>query len=169
MVTIGDVFSVVSAIIAICVSAWAMMLAVTLLFTARAESARQELEGRPWKSFLIGLLTLSTLGVFSLGMIGAPMPAIKLAGLILSLGLLSIAAVGAGGLALMVGRRMQPLDPSLSAYRAVGRGAAILVAATLVPFVGWWVFGPIVLAASLGAGFSAVFNRAPRRLMEPVG
>jgi uncharacterized protein (DUF2062 family) len=59
---------------------------------------------------------------------------------------------------------MQPMDPSLSAYKAVGRGAAIVVVASLLPFVGWWVFMPIVLAVSLGSGIAALMARAPSRL-----
>lgn len=164
MVTIGDVFSVVAAIFAICISAWALLLTMTLLFTQRSEAACRAIENRPWKAFLIGLAILAFFGTLSLGLLSNPAPGVKLAGMMLMLGLLSIASVGAGGLSLLAGRRMQPMDPSLSAYKAVGRGAAIVVVASLLPFVGWWVFTPIVLAVSLGSGVAALLARAPARL-----
>jgi hypothetical protein len=164
MVTIGDVFSVIAGILAICASAWALMLVMTLLFTHRSEAACRDIETRPWKAFFIGLAILVFLGTLSLALLGNPIPAIKLAGMVLMLALLSIASVGAGGLSLLIGRRMQPLDPSLSAYKAVGRGAAIVVVASLLPFVGWWVFMPIVLAVSLGSGVTALMARVPSRL-----
>ena len=162
MVTIGDVFSVVAAILAICVSAWAFMLTTALLFRQRTHIAQSDIEARPWRAFGIGLLLLLTIGVVSLGMIGNPIPGIKLMGTLLMLGLLSIAAVGGGGLAQLIGERMRPMDPALSAYGAIGRGAAIIVVAGLLPLVGWWVFAPVVLAVSLGSGVFALFARQQR-------
>ena|SRR5687768_6524240 len=164
MVTIGDVFSVVAAIFAICISAWALLLTMTLLFTQRSEAACRHIETRPWKAFFVGFAILAFFGTLSLVLMGAANPGVKLSGVLLMLGLLSIASVGAGGLSLLAGRRMQPMDPSLSAYKAVGRGAAIVVIASLLPFVGWWVFTPIVLAVSLGSGIAALLARSPSRL-----
>lgn len=159
MVTIGDVFSVVAAILAICASAWAFMLTTTLLFPQRTGNAHSAIEARPWRAFVVGLSLLLTFGFVSLAMIGNPIPGVKLLGTFLMLGLLSVAALGGGGLAQLIGERMRPMDPSLSAYGAVGRGAAIIVVAGLLPLIGWWVFTPIVLAISLGAGVSALLTR----------
>ena len=159
MVTIGDVFTVVAAILAICVSAWAFMLTTALLFRRRTQIAQGAIESRPWKAFGIGSLILLTIGVASLRMIGDPIPGVKLIGTLLMLGLLSVAAVGGGGLAQLIGERMRPMDPALSAYGAIGRGAAIIVVAGLLPLIGWWVFAPVVLAISLGSGVTALSAR----------
>lgn len=159
MVTIGDVFSVVAALFAVCLSSWALMLATTLLFPQKTRYAQTEITRRPWRAFLSGLLILLVAGTIGLAMAANPAPGVKLAGIMVLLAVLSVACVGAGGLSSLVGERMQPMDPSLSAYKAVGRGAAIVVGATLLPFVGWWVFTPIVLAVSFGAGLSALTTR----------
>lgn len=159
MVTIGDVFSVVAALLAVCFSAWALMLATTLLFTNRTQIAQRAIVARPWRAFFGGLALMLIVGTFALALVANPLPLAKLFGIVILLALLSVAAIGAGGLSSLVGERMQPMDPSLSAYKAVGRGAAIVVGATLLPFVGWWVFTPIVLAISLGAGVSAIMAR----------
>jgi hypothetical protein len=161
MVTIGDVFSVVSLIFAICISAWATLLGTALLFRQRTDLAQRAIENRPWRAFFGGLFVLLIVGTIAIGLISNPVPVIKLSGTILALGLLSIAAIGAGGLCQLIAGRMQPLDPTLSPYRAIGRSAAILVIAGLLPLVGWWVFMPVVLAVSLGAGFSALMARSP--------
>jgi hypothetical protein len=159
MVTIGDVFSVIAAILAICGSAWALMLTTALLFRQRTLSSQLSIEGHPWRSFLIGFALLLTVGVVALGMVGNANPGIKLLGTMLTLGLLSVAAIGGGGLAQLIGERLRHLDPSLSPYAAVVRGAGIIVVAGLLPLVGWWVFMPIVLAISLGSGVSSLFAR----------
>jgi len=159
MVTIGDVFSVVAALLTVCFSAWAVMLATTLLFTNRTQNAQRAIVARPWRAFFGGLALMLIVGTTALALAANPIPGIKLIGVMFLLALLSVAAIGAGGLSSLVGERMQPMDPSLSAYKAVGRGAAIVVGATLLPFVGWWVFTPIVLAISLGAGVSALMAR----------
>lgn len=160
MVTIGDVFSVIAALFAVCLSSWALMLVLTLLFPQRAQVVQTTITERPWRAFFVGLSLLLVVGTLALALSANPVPAVKLVGIVMLLALLSVAALGAGGLSLLIGQRMQPMDPSLSAYKAVGRGAAIVVAATLLPLVGWWVFTPIVLAMSLGAGVSAMLSRA---------
>ncbi|HRK20250.1 MAG TPA: hypothetical protein PLX06_00475 [Fimbriimonadaceae bacterium] len=161
MVTIGDVFSVIAAIFAVCLSSWALMLATTLLFPQKTQVAQNALTGKPWMSFFGGLILLIVGGGFGVALSANPIPGVKLFGAVILLALLSVAVVGAGGLSFLIGQRMQPMDPSLSAYKAVGRGAAIVVTATLLPFVGWWVFTPVVLAMSLGAGVSALLSRQP--------
>ncbi len=166
MVTIGDVFSVVSLIFAICISTWALLLGSALLFRQRTDIAQQTIENRPWKSFFVGFALLLVVGTLGMGMVANPNPAVKLLGTFIVLGLLSIAAIGAAGLSQLIGARMQPMDPSLSAYRAIGRGAMIVVVAGLLPLVGWWVFTPIVLSVSLGAGLSALNARRHRSLVE---
>lgn len=159
MVTIGDVFSVVALLLAVCFSAWALMLATTLLFSQKTQFAQRAIVTRPWRAFFGGFALLLVVGTIAFALAANPNPGVKLFGITILLMLLSVAAIGAGGLSSLVGERMQPMDPSLSAYKAVGRGAAIVVVATLLPFVGWWVFTPIVLSVSLGAGVAALIAR----------
>lgn len=167
MVTIGDVFSVVAALVAICASTWALILTMTLLFQRRIHTAQSVIEGRPWRAFLFGLALMLIVGTVGVGMLGNPVPGVKLFGMLITLAILSVAAVGAGGLSQLVGERMQPMDPNMSPYKAVGRGAGFVVVAGLLPFVGWWVFAPIVLIVSLGAGMMALMARSQSSPMEP--
>ena len=57
---------------------------------------------------------------------------------------------------------MMPLDPSLTAFRATSRGAALTLVCCLLPIVGWWVFMPAALAISLGAGALALMEHQSR-------
>lgn len=166
MVTIGDVFSVVSILFGVCLSTWALLLGSTLLFRQRTQTAQETIDRHPWKSFFFGLVILAFAGTISVAMVANPVPGIKLLGTMGVLALLSVAAIGAGGLAQLVGDRIRPMDPTLTPFRAVGRGAMILVVAGLLPLVGWWVFAPIVLAVSLGAGLFALVARPEGTMAE---
>lgn len=156
MVYVGDVLSVVATIFGLFITAWAASVAIMLLLpnaTARARSAAEETPGR---SIFSGILLLSTLGFLGLAMLAAANPLVKLAGWILTLTLLGIAAVGTAGISQAAGGRIRQFEPEMSAYPAMVRGAAYVVGATMLPILGWFLFAPLLLAASLGAGWKAM-------------
>ncbi len=136
------------------------MLGVALVFSARTGSAERHLAQSPWRTLLIGLVVMGGGGFLSVALMASPLPGPKFAGFVGSLALLCVAIVGMGGLAALFGKRIQPLEPSLSSFRALSRGAGLIVAATLLPLVGWFVFTPLVLIYGAGAGVQALFSSA---------
>lgn len=164
MVSIGDSFSVVAVLGGICLSAWALILAVALVFPRKADEARSRLTHRPWASFFIGLLGWATLGVLGLALISSPLPPAKLIGWGMVMALLCIAAVGSAGLAIVAAERMKTLSPGVTDYAALSKSAAFLVIAGLVPILGWFLIVPFLIFASTGAGFVALLAR--ERLAE---
>jgi hypothetical protein len=157
--TIGDVFSVVASIFGIFLTAWAATVALSLLLANVVERARKETD-RPKVMLLRGLVFVLTIGFPGFAMLASPVPLLKIVGFGLLLGLLTMAAIGLSGLAQAAGRRIQDLDSTMATYPAVVRGAAFTVGATLLPIVGWFGLGPILLILSLGAGSAAVFSYA---------
>ncbi len=165
--TIGDVFSVVAGILGTFLTWWAAVVAAGLLFPNPTERARRALE-EPKRTTGFGFVLALTLGLLSVGMSASPLPVIKGLGMILLFWLLALAILGTAGVAALVGRRIQDLDPSLAAYPASVRGAAFVVGGTLLPFLGWFAFAPFLLAASLGAGWKAVVPAPRRRAISEV-
>jgi hypothetical protein len=159
--TIGDVFSVVAAIFGIFLTSWATVVGVALLMPNAAERSRRALD-EPKKAILRGVLILVPLLTIGVILLSLPLPLIKMAGWVITLGWMSLAAIGASGLAQAAGRRIQDLDSSIGAYGSLCRGAAYVVGAGILPVLGWFAFGPLLILASIGAGWSAVITPAAR-------
>lgn len=159
MVTIGNVFSVVAALAGICITAWALILATTLAFPRAAEAARGRHERSAAIGFGIGVAVTLTFGVFSVILLKLPFPLTKLAGTVLYLTLMAIAALGAGGVALTLGARLRTLQPELSPYAALVKADALMVVSCLFPLLGWFLVAPVLTLICLGNGCQALFAR----------
>lgn len=154
MVTIGDVLGIVAFLAGVGGTAWAMTVAMGILFpeqTARASGATQG-------AFKRGLLPLGV-GVASLVLFNLPVPGAKLLAMAMLLGTLALAALGLAGLSRVAGRRIALLAPGMDEYPAFLRGAGFLVAASLFPVLGWFLFAPVAFVTALGAGWSGVSRR----------
>ncbi|AIE84904.1 hypothetical protein [Fimbriimonas ginsengisoli] len=161
--TIGDVFSIVAAIFGIFLTSWATVVGVALLTPAAAERARRAIE-EPKRALWRGFSILLPGIILSIGLLGSPLPLAKGLGWLVTLAWLALGAIGASGLAQAAGRRIQDLDPTMSAYPAICRGAAYVVGASILPVLGWFGFGPLLFMAAIGAGWKAVVR--PRAQIE---
>ncbi len=134
-------------------TAWAMTVAIGLLFpehTARASGAT--------KGAFVRGLPLLLAGVLAVALLSAG-PGMKLMGWTILLAVLALAALGLAGLSRMAGRRVGLLAPEMGEYPAFLRGAGFLVAACLFPVLGWFLFAPAAFVVALGAGLSGVSRR----------
>lgn len=160
MVTIGDSFAVVALLGGICLSAWALIMAVALVFPSKAAQGRDRLVGKPWASFFIGMLMWASIGVVSMGLLASPLPLAKLVGWVGILALASIAAVGSAGLATLASERLSAMAPDATPYASLSKSTATIVIASLVPVLGWFLIVPFLVFASTGAGVAALRHRA---------
>lgn len=156
MTTIGDSFAIVALIAGICLSAWALIMAIALVFPGKAAHARNRLVHRPWLSFFIGMGIWSTAGIVSAAFLANPLPLAKLLGWMGMLTLLSIAAVGSAGLATLASERLRALAPDQTPYVHLSKSAAYIVVAGLVSMLGWFLIVPFLIFASTGAGTAAL-------------
>lgn len=159
MVTIGDSFAVVALLGGICLSAWALILAVALVFPRKAAQARNRLVNKPWASFFLGLGIWLTVGLIGLGMIANPLPLGKLMGWSVIMALTSIASVGASGLSMLAAERLSALAPEMNNYGSLAKSTAFIVVAGLVPVLGWFLIVPFLIFASTGSGIMALMGR----------
>ncbi|MGC8783890.1 MAG: hypothetical protein ACP5RN_05840, partial [Armatimonadota bacterium] len=131
-----------------------------VLFGERTARARERLEHSPVKVTLLGAGIGLVLGFLVVALINHPIPWLKLVGWMIYLLMLVAAAIGFSGIATLVAHRLAALEPALTPYSALSRGALFCVLATLVPILGWFVVGPLMTFASIGAGVEALFTRS---------
>lgn len=159
MTTIGDSFAIVAIIAGICLSAWALIMTIALVFPGKSQHSRSRLVNKPWASFFVGLLIWLVPGVVSAALIALPLPIFKLAGWMGIMALLSVAAVGSAGLATLASERLRAMAPDQTIYASLSKSAAYIVISGLVPILGWFLIVPFLIFASTGAGAAALLVR----------
>lgn len=167
MVTIGDSFAVVALLGGVCLSAWALIMAVALVFPGKATAGRERLVNKPWASFFIGMLMWASIGAVSIVLLASPMPLAKLLGWIGILGLSSVAAVGSAGLSTLASERLSAMAPDATTYASLSKSTATIVIASLVPVLGWFLIVPFLVFASTGAGIAALRHRSSQAAAAP--
>jgi len=163
----GDVLATILTLVGSCLSAWALTLAYGLLFPARSELARREISTQPLRCVGRGAVVFLTVGLLGAVVVGAShIPLVKLLGWFLLMSLFLVAALGLSGIAMNAGERLQRLAPDLTPYAAYSRGAAFLIVGCMLPLVGWFAFGPLLLLAAIGAGSKAAFAKVSQAQIE---
>jgi len=160
MATIGDVLAVIGIVVATVVSLWALVIAVSVLFGERTARARERIEHSPGKVTLLGAFIVLVLGIIVVALLNQPHGLLKLIGWMIYMLLMLTGAIGFSGLAALVAQRLKQMEPSLTPYGALSRGALFCVLAMLVPLLGWFVVGPLMGFASVGAGVEALLTRS---------
>jgi hypothetical protein len=158
--TIGDVQGTIAMVAGTSGALWASQLATAAIFIQKTQQAAEQIERNPGKSFRAGLGLAVTAGVVGFILVNQPNGVLKLIGWVMLAGLFALALIGSAGLATLVAGRLQKMDPKLSHLGAVGRGAAFLIAAGLLPFLGTFLLFPAMLCFSLGGGLRAVRDKS---------
>lgn len=167
MVTLGDVFLLFAATVGISFAAWGAMLLACMLFPARCAASAQELEFHPWRAFAIGFAVLVPFIIVGSILISLPPPLFKFAGVGTFLLMLSLAAFGSGGLARLVGQRVQTTGGASTFYGGYVKGATLVVLTCHLPLLGWFFLFPVILICSLGAGVKSLFRGRPSGAWQP--
>ena len=130
------------------------------------ERARQKLEANPGRSFLVGIINMIFWFVVLVIWFewtqhnGGPdiIPYLigTALGILLVIGLIIPGIPGLVALAHLIGERWNasasPLEQDL-------RGGLLLVLACLTPYVGWYIFAPVLFSTAIGAGLLTFFQR----------
>ena len=162
----GDMLVIVTVVIGIAVSVWALMIGMALLFSRKAQMARDSFEEAPWRSFFMGLTVGGITLIIGIVLAGSGNPI----GILTGWGIISLfaafAAIGAGGLAMLVSDRIDGMEPGMSRFAALLKGAAFIVGAGMLPVFGWFAYAPVVALISFGAGVQAVWRRRARQAVS---
>ena len=151
---IGDVLAAVAILLGTALTSWTTLLAFRLLFPRRVAIAAEEMRRGAFPLALVGAGTLLVPGGIALTMLSAGPGPVKMIGFVGLAWILAIAAVGGAGIAATLEDRMD----GIAGFARTSRAAAILVGAANLPVLGWFVFAPILLAVSTGAGVRALLR-----------
>ena len=141
----------------------ASLEATLRLFPEHVERARQHLEYSLGRSLLLGLVNFIFLAVIVLlfvwlgEQLGEVLSGVfSVLALLILVGLTLLLIFGLCALSNLVGGRMGEAKSPLVAHRY---GGLLLVLSGLAPFVGWFVFTPLILWTSLGASVQTIVRR----------
>ncbi len=141
----------------------ASLEATLLLFPQLVERARQNLENSLGRSLLLGLVnfifaaTIVLLFTWLGEQLGNVLGGIfGVLALMILIGIILLAILGLSAFSNLVGQRMGEVKSPIAAHR---RGGLLMILTGMAPYVGWFVFTPLILWASLGASIQTVLRR----------
>jgi MFS family permease len=152
-----DPWLVVLAIVLMGAGLAAFVVLCNALFPDFVRRAHDQATQRTRRAFLIGLVNLLFFGLIALALLASRATSAKVVGVIVATFVLTFIALGATVIALWVGERLRPDDPSVT--RQVLAGIVTLEVAEIIPFVGWIVVPLFSTSIGLGSVILALFQR----------
>jgi hypothetical protein len=159
----GLVMGVTAVLLAIAAAIVGLLVWTALLFPLPVARARRALVAHSARCLISGIGLTLLLGVPIFVLLHLPHGLAKLAGWTLALPLVAILVVGFTAMAQLLGERMQDLSPAMTPLGALVRGAVTIELSAILPFVGWFLFTPLVGLALIGAGAHGCFSRLVRQ------
>lgn len=163
----GVVLAVFATLITTGIAFIGLLMTWSLLLPHAVERAHVRLRQTPWRCFFLGLFWL---------LLAIPIIGILLsipAGLGQMLGwagifiLMTVASMGAAGLATLMANRLRDETTYVSSQGALLRSAGALALAVAFPVLGWLIVFPLVAICSLGAAGFALLHWKPRTKPVP--
>jgi hypothetical protein len=165
----GMVMGVTTAILAIAAGLIGLLIWTSLIFASPTARARAALEFRTGRCFLTGVGLTLILGAPVLRLLPSPNGLVKIVGWALLLPLAAALVTGLSAMAQLLGDRLRALSPALTPLGALVRGALIVELAAIIPFLGWFLFAPLVGLTVTGAGVLGCVGRTGSTRMLPRG
>ncbi|MFQ3583202.1 MAG: hypothetical protein SNJ49_15040 [Chloracidobacterium sp.] len=149
--TIADVLACVFGALLVGGSLSALTILITLVFPKVVANAASALATAPTFTTLLGGVVGLLALLLAVGLANTlPKLGILLA-LSITLGALSLLALGGAGLARHLAGRLYPDRPAPS-WGALGQAVALILGAIVTPLVGWFILLPLLASAMVGAG-----------------
>ena len=161
----ADLTAFLSILVLLGLSYPCMLAAGWVLFPAAVGRAQLRLVHTPLRCFWLGLAGAVLTAIPVLILTGAAAGPFKLLGWALLAGVLAVASLGGAGWAFSMGLRLAP--QAGDSLRGLLLGAAVSELAAIFPLVGWFVFLPFTLLASLGASIFAILRWMPAPRLAP--
>jgi len=163
------VMGVTTVILAIAAGLVGLLVWTALIFSRPTARARAALELRPGRCFLTGVGLTLLLGVPVIVLLHSPNGLAKLAGWALTLPLAAGLVTGLAAMAQLLGERLRALSPALTPLASIVLGAVTVELAAIIPFIGWFLFGPLVGLTVTGAGALGCMGRTDLTRILPRG
>lgn len=155
--TLADVFAIIAAVV-IFLMGFISTTAITRVTLAQeVENGRLRLTTRPYRSLLIGLLTLLPTLIFAVALLKAPLGILKLSGLLLLAVSTGIVVIGLSAVLAVFSERVFGIGFTLSRHAL---SATILLMSVLFPLLGWFLILPLTLLIAFGTGLRSLFKQS---------
>ena len=145
-----------------------LLTAWYLLFPATVERARLRLDRTPWQCFFVGGVITAILTIPVVILFALHNGVTQFMGWVIIFAILTIASIGAAGIAAKMGERLAARSGSLSPAGAFVRGAIALELAAAFPILGWFIIIPLAIVTALGATAFALLRWMPRTVTQVV-
>ncbi len=155
MADVLKIFLIVIGMLIVLVSYW---LAAESLFPRLVARAQDRYRSRPIRITLLGALIGAPLVAIGLGLLQAGSAPAKVAGFLLATAAVFGGLLGSAGLCRRIGAGLPSPADATQPWRRVLRGAVVLALMSLLPFAGWFLMLPLVLAGGLGAALTAGYG-----------
>lgn len=158
----ADVFAVFGTLLALGIAFPGMLTTWWLFFPRTVQGARLRVSKTPGRCLVFGGVVTFMLALPIAVLLALPGGIGQLLGVIAIIALLGYGSLGAAGMAAELGIRLQDRSQSgLSASGAFVRGAVLLELAAIFPVIGWFIFIPLAVIASIGASTFALLRWTP--------
>jgi len=161
----ADVYTVTFIMIGILISLPALLVGLNLLMPGTTIRVQVRLRETPGKSFGLGAVLTAVLLIIILITVQIPGPGQAFAFGLAIIGM-GLGCLGAAGMARLLGERIRPLAKPNSDMMNLLRGAIVYELACLVPFVGWFIFAPLVGMTVLGSAVFALIGWMPKPVIR---
>ncbi len=153
--TLAQVQAVVAGFILVILSLTSLVVTVALLLPNVSQKSASSLTNHPWKSLLLGILG-GIPALIAIAMFRAPVPLLKLGGVVLGLMVLAVGTIGGAGLALRLGEQIGEMSGARTSLGSLVRGGILFSLAALFPLIGWYIIAPISALCAFGAGLQSL-------------
>lgn len=157
-----DVYIVTLLILGFLITSPGLAAAINLLMPGVAGRAYLRAAQTPVKSFFMGAGVSLVMIVWVLILVNIHFGLIQLGGWISALVGLGILAIGTASVARLLGERIGGTPSDKPNLGNIVRGAVIYELACLTPFVGWFLFTPVMGLVSVGAAVFGLIGWAPK-------
>ena len=158
----ADVYTYLFISLGVLISFPALLVAINLLFPQLAAGVQTRLTETPGKSFFLGIPVLCAFALWIAITTSAagPVATLGYVGGLIGFGL---SCLGMAGMARLLATRISQEAAPNSKLTHLVRGAVVFELACLFPAVGWLLFLPLTIIATMGAATFSLFRSLPRR------
>jgi len=159
----ADMTAIFGTLLALGISYPGLLTTWWLLFPERVERARQRVADSPRKSFGLGVAGGLLAAIPAAIFFTIPSQFTQILGWIWLILVLSLASLGAAGIASEIGSCLnQRNEVDFTSLGAFLRGAVIWELASAFPIIGWLLMIPVGTLISLGAAVFSIFRWMPK-------
>lgn len=155
----ADIFKILFPIIGTLMSFVGYCLLFEGTFPAAVDRCRETYRTRPKRSILLGVGTGVPGATLGLAILNSGNPLGQFIGFSMLFTMISLAILGAAGLANLIGQRLNSPQDVHQPWKRVYRGSIVLAITFLFPLVGWFLVLPLTFLSGFGVALISLLSR----------